>query len=185
LQISFYKEQFIQIIQTQSKIPNQELALLGTSTNESVQTNPPISNKEQEPTHDKPNPIKSESVQADSENRQPEGKILHLKMRAANIAHGKGIKFFENKEYEEALDMFEIASWFDDKDPIFQNDLGVVFIYLGKPNEAKMHFENAISIDPENKIAQDNLNGTNRKLVEQKILKILGLKILRMQRTSV
>lgn len=67
-----------------------------------------------------------------------------------------GAVYYQQKQYEIALEEFNLAAKIDPNFALAYNGLGLVNAELGKDKEADAHFKKAVQIDPNNSESQNN-----------------------------
>ncbi|MGB4811227.1 MAG: type IV pilus biogenesis/stability protein PilW [Methylophilaceae bacterium] len=67
-----------------------------------------------------------------------------------------GAVYYQQKQYEVALEEFNLAVKVDPKFALAYNGLGLVYADLGKTNEADAYFKKAIQLDPNNSESHNN-----------------------------
>jgi len=68
-----------------------------------------------------------------------------------------GISLVENGRMDEGLEFLRKALSLFDQDCEVWNSLGVAYWHLGQPDQARVHFEQALAIDPNDAIYNDNM----------------------------
>jgi tetratricopeptide (TPR) repeat protein len=79
------------------------------------------------------------------------------RIEAASL-HAEAIHLANLGSYTASLPLFRAAVRMDQDHPLYLNDLGVTEMRMGDLQRAKRRFLHALAVDPNNKIAKDNLS---------------------------
>jgi tetratricopeptide (TPR) repeat protein len=72
--------------------------------------------------------------------------------------------YTQAKQYNSAVEFMKKAVEIFPDNPVFNNDLGALYVNIGALDTAKIYFENAVAIDPNNISFRKNLNFVLSKL---------------------
>lgn len=83
---------------------------------------------------------------------------LNSNPRDTRAINGMAVIYLKQKNYDEAIRLFEILATDKPKEAPFHSNLGVAYMKKGMLTKAKEEFEKALQLSPEHRDAKRNLN---------------------------